>query len=305
MRKYLFIINPEAGGGRSGKLLDVIDERLKKSGQAYQIETTSKPNDATDIASDNIDCFTDIIAVGGDGTVNEVARALIKNKKGLLGIIPAGTGNDLAISLGIPKDIHKALDIILADHRQTTDIDVCNINGRPYLNISTIGFDAEVVKMTNTIKKIVKSEISYIFSVLLNLLFFRKNKIELIIDGESHHINSFLLAIGNGKYYGGGMPIMPKAEMDNGFLEVCSVKDASNLKVLTLFPSIFKAEHTKHTKYVSMYRAKEVTAKTSEKMILNIDGEIIDDNESKEFVFTIEDNKLPIITGLSLCHPEQ
>lgn len=297
MKKYLFIINPEAGGGRSGKLIDVIDERMKNSGQAYEIKTTSKPNDATDIASDNIDGFTDIIAVGGDGTVNEVARALIKNKKGLLGIIPSGTGNDLTLSLGIPRDTHKALDIILGNDRKITNIDICSVNDRPYLNISTIGFDAEVVKMTNTIKRIIKSEISYIVSVLLNLLFFRKNKIELIIDGQSHHINSFLLAIGNGKYYGGGMPIMPNAEMDNGFLEVCSVKDASNLRVLTLFPSIFKAQHTKYTKYVSMYRAKKVIAKTKKKMILNIDGEIVDNNEAREIVFTIEDYKLPVITG--------
>lgn len=297
MRKYLFIINPEAGGGRSGKLIDIIDERMRKSGQAYQIKTTSKPNDATDIARDNIDSFTDIIAVGGDGTVNEVARALIKSKKGLLGIIPSGTGNDLTLSLGIPKDTKKALDIILGDNRKTTNIDVCSINGRPYLNISTIGFDAEVVRMTNTIKKIIKNEISYVISVILNLISFRKNKIELIIDGKSHRVISFLLAIGNGKYYGGGMPIMPNAEMDNGFLEVCSIKDVSNLKVLTLFPSIFKAQHTKYTKYVSIYRAKKVIAKTEEKMILNIDGEIIDNNESNEIVFTIEDYKLPVITG--------
>lgn len=297
MRKYLFIINPEAGGGRSGKLIDIIDERMRKSGQAYQIKTTSKPNDATDIARDNIDSFTDIIAVGGDGTVNEVARALIKSKKGLLGIIPSGTGNDLTLSLGIPKDTKKALDIILEDNRKITNIDVCSINGRPYLNISTIGFDAEVVRMTNTIKKIIKNEISYVISVILNLISFKKNKIELIIDGKSHRVISFLLAIGNGKYYGGGMPIMPNAEMDNGFLEVCSIKDVSNLKVLTLFPSIFKAQHTKYTKYVSIYRAKKVIAKTEEKMILNIDGEIIDNNESNEIVFTIEDYKLPVITG--------
>src|SRR5699024_1700598 len=139
MRKYLFIVNPQAGGGRSRKLIDVIDERMNKSGHAYDIKPTKKPYDATEIASNNIDNYTDIIAVGGDGTVNEIARALIERNKGLLGIIPSGTGNDLSLSLGIPRDTKKALDLILADDREITEIDVCSINGRPYLNISTIG----------------------------------------------------------------------------------------------------------------------------------------------------------------------
>ena len=297
MRNYLFIINPQAGGGRGKKLINLIDERMKKSGHAYQIIVTKEPGHASEIAKNNIDNYSDIIAVGGDGTVNEVARALLKSKNTLLGIIPAGTGNDLSLSLGIPKNSEKALELILSENPHTRQIDVCNINGRPYLNISTIGFDAQVVKTTNTIKKAIKSEISYVISVLINLLFFRKTKLELIIDGQSHKINSFLLAVGNGRYYGGGIPIMPNAKVDNGFLEVCSVKDASNLKVLTLFPSIFKEEHIKHKKYVSIYRAKEVIVKTTENMILNIDGELIEDNKDREIVFKLEEDKLSVITN--------
>lgn len=297
MRKYLFIINPEAGSGRSGRLIDVIDGRMQQSGHAYAIESTKKPQDATVIAENNIDKYTDIIAVGGDGTVNEVARALIKTKKGLLGIIPAGTGNDLSLSLGIPKDTDKALDLILSEDREITEIDVCNVNGRSYLNISTIGFDAHVVKTTNIIKKVIKSQFAYIISVLINLLSFRKTQLELIIDGESQHVNSFLLAVGNGKYYGGGIPIMPSAKVNNRLLEVCNVKDASNLRILTLFPSIFKEAHIKHKKYVSIFRGKEVIAHTTEHMLLNIDGEIIDNNEDGKIVFKIEDNTLPVITG--------
>lgn len=297
MRKYLFILNPEAGGGRSGKLVDIIDKKMDKSCYPYNIITTRKPNEATDIAINNINDYTDIIAVGGDGTVNEVAKGIIRNEKTILGIIPSGTGNDLSQYLGIPSDTDKALDIILDKNREITKIDVCSINERPYLNIATIGFDADVVKTTNTIKKLIRSRISYIISVLINLLFFRKTKIELIIDGKSQEINSFLLAVGNGKYYGGGIPIMPSAQIDNGYLEVCSVKDASNLKVLTLFPSIFKEEHIKHRKYVTIYRAKEVIVNASKEMILNIDGELIED-KYKHIVFRIEDYKLPIITGI-------
>lgn len=293
MTKYLFIVNPEAGGGRAGKLIPIIEERLKNSGQIYQIKTTSGPTHATEIARTNVDKYQIIVAVGGDGTINEVARPLIEERKGILGIIPAGTGNDLSLSLGIPKDVNKALDLIL-EEGNTRNIDVCSLNGMPYLNIATIGFDAKVVKMTNTIKKYIKSELSYVISVILNLLSFRKTKIELIIDGQAQQVDSFLLAIGNGRTYGGGIPIMPKAEMDNGYLEICSVKDASNLKVLLLFPSIFKEEHVKHTKYVKIQRAKEVIATTSQDMILNIDGELIEDNKERRLEFRLMDYKLPV-----------
>ena len=297
MRKFLFILNPQAGGGKSRKVLDIIKQKMDRSGYSYKIIETKKPKQATDIASDNLENYTDIIAVGGDGTVNEVARALIYNRKSILGIIPSGTGNDLSLSLGIPSDPDKALELILDENRHETQIDVCSINKIPYLNISTIGFDADVVKTTNTIKRIIKSGFSYIISVLVNLLVFRKTKIELVIDGKSQEVNSFLLAVGNGKYYGGGIPIMPSAQIDNGYLEVCNVKDASNLKVLFLFPSIFKEKHIKHKKYVTMYRAKEVLVKTSKEMIINIDGELIENNKDKDLVFKIEDYKLPVITG--------
>lgn len=295
MREYLFILNPEAGGGKCRKLIEVIEKRMEDSNYPYDIITTKKPNEATQIAKRGLDKYTDIIAVGGDGTINEVARALIENKKGLLGIIPSGTGNDLSMSLGIPKETVAALDLILLEDREIIEIDVCSINDIPYLNISTLGFDAKVVKTTNTIKKVIKNKFSYIISVLISLLSFRKSRLELIIEGESYDINSFLLAVGNGKYYGGGIPIMPSAQMDNGYLEICSVKDASNLKILMLFPSIFKANHTKYTKYVSMHRAKSVIVNTKENMILNIDGELVD-NQDKKIVFKIEDYKLPVIT---------
>lgn len=298
MKKYLFIVNPVAGGGRAGKIIGMIDELMKEKEETYDIISTKGAHDGRDIVNKNIDKYSLFIAVGGDGTVHEVASGLIENKKGTLGIIPAGTGNDFSLSLNIPKDNKKALELILSKNKKVKEIDVCSINQRPYINITSIGFDAEVVLLTNKIKKVIKSESSYVISVILKLFSFRKSQIELTIDGKTEKINSFLLAVGNGKYYGGGMPIMPYAQIDNGMLEVCSVKEASNLKILTLFPSIFKARHTKYKKYVTMYKAKELTIRTNNEMILNIDGEIIPDNKEKELRFKIEDYKLPVVSNI-------
>ena len=298
MKKYLFIANPSSGAGRSKKTIEKIDQIMKDSGKSYDIVSTKESYFAEEIINKHIDDYTDFIAVGGDGTVTDVGRALVQKKKGTLGIIPAGTGNDFSLALKIPKDIKEALDLILREDRQVKEVDIPSINGKAYLNITSIGFDADVVKLTNSIKKIIKSEVAYVISVILSLLRFRKSEIELIIDGKSHYINSFLLAVGKGKYYGGGMPIMPNAELENGYLEVCSVKDASNLTILRLFPSIFKASHTKHIKYVTMYKAKEVIAKLDKDMILNIDGELIEANKERTLSFRIEDYKLPVVSNL-------
>jgi len=104
-----------------------------------------------------------------------------------------------------------------------------------------------------------------------------------------------LLAIGNGIYYGGGLPILPMAETDDGYFHICLVKDVSNLKILFLFPSIFKGQHLKYSKYVEIFKAKKLVVKNSDIKNLNIDGEIVDINE--DMIFEIESLKLNIITA--------
>ncbi len=291
MDRILFIINPVAGGGKAKKLLPVIDKYMVKTGKIYDIVLTSRPKEATIISKQAIEKgYTTIVAVGGDGTINEVAIGILESGKGTLGIIPSGTGNDLARTLNIPFDPIEAMDIIIKGNKK--QIDIGFVNNNPFLNIASIGLDSEVVKNTEKIKIRIRSRIAYVIGVLSTLFNFKDKRVQLEIDDVSMDKNIFLIAVGNGKYYGGGLKILPMAIAEDGYFHVCVINKASKIKLLFLFPSIFKGKHIKFRKDVEIFKAKKIKIVTEDKTYLNIDGEIYD-NE-KETLFKVGDKRLTV-----------
>lgn len=291
MDKILFILNPIAGGGKSRDLISIIMETMDKCNREYTIIPTTKPEHAITVVEENIEYYDIFVAVGGDGTVNEVARGLINKGKGTLGIIPGGTGNDMAKSLGVPLNPKEALESLCRGLKR--EIDIGNVNGFNFLNIASVGFDAEVVINNVRIKKIIKSRISYAISVIYTLLSFKKKKIKVKIDGQVLEEEIILLAVGNGRYYGGGMEILPMAIVDDGFIDICLISGLGKIKILFLFPSIFKGNHIKYNKYVKTYKAKSVQVNIEEGIYLNIDGDVLP--KQKEIKFNLENKKLNVI----------
>ena len=173
-------------------------------------------------------------------------------------------------------------------------MDIGLANGKYFLNIASVSFDAEVVRNTDKIKTKIKGKTAYILSVLITLMQYRIKKTYLEIDNKTINRKMLLLAVGNGQYYGGGMRILPQAKIDDGYLHLCLVKDISNLKSLFLFPSIFKGNHIKHTKYVEVYKAKEINVRSPGKFYLNVDGDLI--LTENEVEFRISDKKLQVIS---------
>lgn len=291
MGKILFIINPVAGGGKAEALIPLVKETMYKYKKEYEIKLTTKPKEAIGIAEDSVETYEIIVAVGGDGTVNEVARGLINKGKGTLGIVPGGTGNDMAKSLGISIDPVEALETLCKGLKK--DIDIGHVNDSNFLNIASVGFDAEVVINNVNLKKVIKSGISYAISVFYTLLSFKRKKVKITIDDNVIEEKIILLAVGNGKYYGGGMKILPMAKLDDEYLDICIVSNVSKLKLLFLFPTIFNGNHIKYKKYVKMYKGKTIKVETKDKIYLNIDGEIA--SEIEEIVFSIENKKLNVV----------
>lgn len=289
MEKVLFVINPVAGGGRAKNLTSLIEEKMRANNIEFEVIQTTKPKEATRIveaATNNI-----VIAVGGDGTVNEVAKGLINRGSGILGIIPGGTGNDMCKSLGLSMDPNRAIETVI--NRKTKEMDIGLANGQCFLNIASVGFDAEVVKNTEKIKIKIKGKVSYILGVLVTLFNYKKKQTTIEIDNELFNKKMLLMAVGNGQYYGGGMKILPDAKIDDGYLDLCLVKDISNIKLLFLFPSIFKGNHLKHTKYVEIHKAKDIRIKVSGDVYLNLDGDLI--HSENEVHFQLSEKKLQII----------
>lgn len=289
MEKLLFIINPIAGGGRAKSLISLIEEKMQEYSREYEIIHTTRPKEAITIVETSTNHT--VIAVGGDGTVNEVAKGIIKRGWGVLGIIPGGTGNDMCKSLGLSMEPDQAIKTVLNGSIKEMDIGLAN--GKCFLNISSVGFDAEVVRNTDKIKTKIKGRTAYILGVLITLITYRLKTAYLEIDNKVVNRKMLLLAVGNGQYYGGGMKILPQARIDDGYLHVCLVKDINNLKSLLLFPSIFKGNHLKYTKYVEIYKAKTIKIKTPGEFYLNLDGDLIHSENQVEF--KMSNKKLQII----------
>ena len=290
MDGILFIVNPVAGAGKAKKLIPLIEKTMKECNKKYQIMISKEPEHATEIAKRQSKNYETIVAVGGDGTINEVATGLIKNNGGVLGVIPGGTGNDMARSLDIPMDPKEALEILCKAYKKNMDIGIAN--GSYFLNIASIGFDAEVVMNNIKIKKRIKNEFSYVISVIYSLIRFKKKKVEIEIDGKIIKDEVYLLAVGNGKYYGGGMMIIPTAKIDDGYLDICTISNISKFKILFLFPTIFKGTHIEHKKHVNIYRGRKVKFKSEEGLFLNVDGEITSDVKEVEFALTDKNIKV-------------
>ncbi|WP_422485754.1 diacylglycerol/lipid kinase family protein [Gudongella sp. DL1XJH-153] len=292
MDKYLFIVNPTAGSGKTKTYIQFIEDYMSSSNREYKLVVTTRPKEATLIVTENPD-YNICVSVGGDGTTNEVAKGILERGSGILGIIPSGTGNDMAQALKLDMDRNRAIQRVL--NGKVASIDLGKVRGDYFFNIASVGFDAWVVSETDKIKRVVKGKTAYVLGVLAGLLTYRSREVSIEIDGMTIKRKATLVAVGNGQSYGGGMKILPMASIYDDMLDVCVVKDISNLKILFLFPSIFKGEHIKYKKHVEFFRGRNVKVTLDYRQLLNIDGELfVIEDEVVEF--TLSNKKLSVIT---------
>ncbi len=273
---FLFIVNPVAGKGNGDKIIPLIEEVMKEYHCTYEIRKTEKVGEGKRIAEEarHTD-FSTIVSVGGDGTLHEVINGMVGSKQ-KLGIIPAGTGNDFARTLNLPRDIRESIESLVKGNSMM--IDLGKINKEYFINISSIGLDALIADETNRIKKYFSSTYSYVIGTIKSLINFKSFKTKLVIDDAIYEEEIMLAAVCNGSYYGGGMKISPKSSFSDGEFDICIVRKMPKLKLLFLLPTIFKGNHVKF-KEVKFYKGKNIeflmeNGKKKEK--INADGEILD-----------------------------
>lgn len=272
--KHIFIINPMAGKGKATELLPVIEDYFKDKSEEYRIRVTDYPGHATEIAreySSIEECR--IYSVGGDGTVNEVVNG-IAGTQSSLGVIPAGSGNDFIRSIANPSDIQDFT--IRTINGEDKYIDLAKANDKYFINISSIGFDADVVFNADKFKKVpgITGSMAYVISIIYTVLKKKISKIKVHIDDREMKLNILLAAIANGRFYGGGMLAAPEAKIDDGLFDICLITEASRFQILRLFPKYIRGEHGQ-LKEVQFLRGKKVKIESSEELRLNIDGEVI------------------------------
>jgi diacylglycerol kinase (ATP) len=299
MKTYTFIINPMAGKGRGKKLLATLRERIKRTVPDAEIVVTERRLHALEIARErNHDADRVVVAVGGDGTVNEVGNGLV-NGNATMGVIPIGSGNDFIKMFSIPLNIEKALDRILHGTVRPSDTGFVEIRSaddttvdRYFLNGIGIGFDAAVAHQTTKFKHL-KGFGLYVVSVAAILFRYKTPGLLMSMNGMSMNGNHFLIAVGNGTCAGGGFYLTPDAKIDDGLLDVCLVDDISVPQVLRIFPSVMKGKHQKHGQ-VHFYRTDSLRVEARQPIMIHADGEVLSTGAS-EIAISVRPGTLQVI----------
>ncbi len=269
--RVVFIVNPTADRGKAKGVWKTLLGCKSELFSNYEVIHTEYQGHARVIASEISEETCDVIvSVGGDGTIHEIVNGIV-GKDISLGIIPAGSGNDLARTLGISKDPKEAL--LAITNKSASRIDLGVAGDRYFINIGGAGFDAEVVADMNNNMRFLRGTVAYVASVIKKLLTFVPVELEITIDGRILNKKVYICAVANGKYYGGGMMLAPDALINDGYFDICVLEDLSKLDFLVTFPSVFKGKHIDHPK-VKIYKGKEVLIKGPEHLSIHADGEI-------------------------------
>lgn len=280
------IVNPVAANGAVGKRWPQMQTILRAEGGQFDVSFTEGPNHATELARKALSAgYRTIVAVGGDGTLNEVVNGLviegIVDPTVNLGIIPGGTGSDSVRTLGIPHDCRVACHRLLHGKPYCIDLGLitCVSEGREiqryFLNVAGLGFDGEVAERVNRSSKALGGTLPFLSSLFVKLLTYQNKTVEVTLDGQQRlqqKANSVLVC--NGRYVAGGMHIGPHAALDDGLFDVIIVGDTSRLEVIANVPRLYRGTHLSHPK-VDEYRAREVRVKAQERMLLQADGELV------------------------------
>ncbi len=266
-----FIYNPTAGKGKAQRFREVIEDRLKAQGVAYAFWQTTEAHDATHIAERLTAAGeTDIIAMGGDGTINEVLNGLADPGKVSMGIIPCGSGNDFASAIGIPLTPEGALEILLNEKPKYTDYMECS--GVRGLNIIGAGIDVEILKRCYETRKR-KGSANYFVSLLISLIKFQFYHFSATLNGKTANHEGLIVCACNGTRFGGGISICPEAKCDDGLLNVVMVEDVKKIMIPGALVKLMmgKILHFKHTYHE---RAPRLTADFTPAATIQIDGEL-------------------------------
>lgn len=296
--KLGIILNPTAGRGRAEQIEKQIIELLRLRNIVFQLEKTNGPLDATNLSNQLGKEYDIIVAVGGDGTVNEVATGLIGSTASLA-IIPTGSGNDFNKIIGISTKLEVAFDSILAGTKKLIDlgsVTIKNFSGitqnKNFINVLGIGIDAQIAKETKRIKYL-RGLPLYLLAAIKALSTYSPNKY-IITDGDkTREEYVYLLCAGNGIYEGGGFKMLPNADPSDSKMNICLIKKMSVLNAVPLIPRIINGTHGSH-KMISMWNSKSINVSSREPFIIHGDGEIFEE-DAMEARIDLLPNALTII----------
>ena len=278
------IVNPVAGASTTYRKWPRISELLHHIGFPFEFQYTEGVGHAIELAREAASGGCQLlVAVGGDGTVNEVANGILLSRglrNATIGIISTGTGGDFIRSAGIDRDYIKACSSLAGARRRLIDVGVVEyhkdgqICERFFINSAGVGFDAAVAETSNRLPKFLGGTIPYIMGLLKSLVGYRNKQVVIKVDDREESGRILSVVVANGCYFGGGMRVAPQADISDGLLDVIAVGNMGKIELLRAFPTIYKGTHIHHPK-VRTDKATRVAIGSTEKFLVHADGEFL------------------------------
>ncbi len=284
------IVNPAAGARSTRRKWPLISRLLERIGLSFDFQYTEGAGHAVELArAAASNGYNQLVAVGGDGTINEVANGLIGSRGAgyvCLGVISTGTGSDFARSAGIPRHYVDACQCLTSPRRSLIDVGVVKYQsrGKPaqrfFVNMAGVGFDAAVVQNTERFPKYFGGTIPYLAGLARTLFGYRNKSVVMGIGDDLRQVRVLNIAIANGSYVGGGMHIAPDASLNDGLLDVVTIGDIGKFELVKSIPMVYKGTHVNHPK-VRIEKAVSISIESPEHVLVYADGELLGEGPAR------------------------
>jgi YegS/Rv2252/BmrU family lipid kinase len=276
-RRFAVIVNPKAAGGKAIKQLPEISAVASSFAPEYLLHVTSSIEDARLRAREFANMGIErIVAVGGDGTFNEVANGILESEhRAALGIVPAGTGCDLPRSLGIPGSIKESLEFALTGDARPMDVGLARTSTteRHFLNVAGLGFDAKVADRAQR-TKLLSGKKAYIAALAQSLTDFGYIDVRIEVNGAEIATKAVFVSVANAQYLAGGFHFAPMARIDDGLLDLAIIDDISLPGFIKAVPSVMRGKHLSNPHW-SHYTTTHVRISSTTPALVQLDGEIV------------------------------
>ncbi len=268
---YHIILNPVAGKKKAVKNLEIVERIFKERGVEYSVHQSKAEHDAEAIAHQlTLEGESELIVIGGDGTLHEVLNGIVDPTKCRIGLIPSGTGNDFAEKAEISFDTETAVKNILDGQSKATDY--LEVGGVRCMNVAGFGIDVDVLERCKRGK--MKGKLKYLMSLIQSLFRFKGISIEMHVDGEKKDYQVLIAAVCNGAQFGGGIKICPNADIEDGKMNVIVVDDIKGVfKIIGAFIVLMKGGILEYPKTTS-FLCEEIRFVPKKPCTVQLDGEL-------------------------------
>lgn len=297
MLPTFFLINPASGNGNVKVTLPLIRREFSRQGIPFDLHVTTRPGEATEVARAVSGSFRALVAVGGDGTINEVLNGM--GAENVLGVLATGSGNDFSRALALPKSLEKMVQVLAAqrtrhiDRGYITTIDLRSARRtRSFLNAVGIGLDASVAHRAQRIPWL-RGLARYMVAALRSVVTYDPPSTRLIVDDREYVGEHLLIAVGNGKSAGGGFYLTPDALLDDGLFDVCWATRVSVPERLMILPFVLRGRHARFRK-VHFAKIQTLLVQSDQGLPVHVDGEVIGIDE-KEIRVEVRPKSVEII----------